>query len=423
MKEDLLQFIWRYRLLKPVELHTISSDPVEIIKCGELNNHAGPDFTEARVKIGGTEWAGSIEIHKVSGDWFLHQHHTDKAYDNVILHVVFEYDKPVYNSKGQRIPCLELKNFLSEDIPGKYEILYQSKQQIPCGSLFMEVPAITREAWLNRLLVERMEEKTAFIKELFTFTGNNWEEVFYLLLFKNFGFKVNGDAFLQIAKSIPLSVLLKHSDSLLQTEALLYGQGGLLPANLKDGYPKALVKEYEFLKHKYDLTPIPHKLKFLRLRPQNFPTLRIAQLAHFILKYQHCFSKIRESNSVKEVMSLFETGVSDYWKSHYVFDEESDRKEKKLGRASIENILINSVCPLLFFYGKEKGEERFTERAIAWYEAIKPEKNSITGYFSDLGYIPQCAAHSQGLIQLYQAYCAPKKCLQCSIGASILNKN
>ena len=422
MTEDLLHFIWKYKLLKPVDLYTTAQERLLITKHGEHNIHAGPDFTDARIKLADTEWAGTIEIHKKSSDWFLHNHHTNKAYDNVILHVVHEHDKEIYNSNQQIIPCLELKKFLPDHVLEKYVHLYQSKQQIPCGSLFNEVPGIIKEPWLERMLIERLENKTAFIEELYGFTKHSWEETFYLLLFKNFGFHVNSDAFLQIAKSLPLHILLKHANP-TQVEALLFGQSGLLSENIKDAYGQTLFKEYTYLKHKYQLTSIPHHVKFLRLRPQNFPTIRLAQLANFVLQYQHTFSKIVEAKSIEELKKLFTIHVSDYWNRHYTFDEESVFKEKPFGNLSVENIIINTVCPLLFFYGKIKQEESLVEKAISWYDVLKPEKNNITKLFEEIKFKTQHAAHSQALLQMQSNYCAKKKCLQCGIGVSILSKN
>ncbi len=228
MDEDLLHFIWKFKLIKPKNLFSIGETPLQIINCGEHNTHAGPDFTNARIKLGDTEWAGNIEIHKKSSDWFVHNHHTDSAYDNVILHVVYEYDKEIFNSKKQPIPCFELKEFIEEDLLQRYEHMYKNKQSIPCGKLFNQVPTIVKEPWLERMLIDRLEEKIQFIQELFEFTKHNWDETLYLLLCKNFGFKINSDAFLQLGKSVPLHTLLKHANSIEQTEALLYGQGGLL---------------------------------------------------------------------------------------------------------------------------------------------------------------------------------------------------
>ncbi|HXU28033.1 MAG TPA: DUF2851 family protein [Bacteroidia bacterium] len=422
MTEDLLHFIWKYKLLKPVPLYATSNAELQITKYGEHNTNAGPDFNNARIKLADTEWAGTIEIHKKSSDWFLHNHHTNKAYDNVILHVVYEHDKEIYNSKEQPIPCFELKHFLQEGVLTKYENLHQNKQSIPCGTLFNDVPDIIKEPWLERVLVERLETKTSFIQELFTFTKNNWDETFYLLLCKNFGFHINSDAFLQLGKSIPLTTLLKHTNAPAQIEALLFGQSGLLHKDLEDKYAQSLFKEYTYLKHKYQLTPIPHNLKFLRLRPLNFPTIRLAQLANFSLKYQHTFSKIVEASSVKEVKDIFSGSVSDYWKTHYTFDEESIFEEKAMGKSSIENIIINTVCPLLFFYGKMKQDESLMEKAVKWYYELKPEKNNITKLFEELSFKSKHAGHSQALIQLNNNYCSQKKCLQCSLGVFILSK-
>jgi hypothetical protein len=304
----------------------------------------------------------------------------------------------------------------------KYENLYKNKQPIPCGTLFTNVPDIIKEPWLERMLVDRLEDKTNFVQELFTFTKNNWDETFYLLLFKNFGFHINSDAFLQIAKSIPLNTLLKHANSTQQVEALLFGQSGLLHKDLKDEYTQNLFKEYNYLKHKYQLIPIPHNLKFLRLRPQNFPTIRLAQLANFILKYQHTFSKIVEATKIEDVKKLFTISVSDYWQTHYTLDELSVFEEKNFGKSSIENIIINTACPLLFFYGKIKQDESLIEKAVKWYDELKPEKNNITKLFEELSFKPKHAGHSQALIQLNNNYCTNKKCLQCSIGVFILSK-
>ncbi len=421
MTEDLLHFIWKFKLLKPKNLFSIGEMPLSIINYGEHNTHAGPDFTNARIKLGDTEWAGNIEIHKRSSDWFVHNHQHDRAYDNVILHVVYEHDKEIHNSKNQPILCFELKGFIEEDLFKRYEHIYKSKQNIPCGKLFSEVPSIIKEAWLERMLIERLESKTQFIQELFEFTRTNWDETLYLLLCKNFGFKINGDAFLQLGKSVPLHILLKQANSIEQTESLLYGQSGLLDKGYRDTYIKRLQKEYAYLKHKYQLPdPIPHTWKFLRLRPRNFPTIRIAQLASFVSNYQHTFSKIIEASSIKEVKKLFQTSTSPYWKNHYVFDEQSIIVEKKLGNSSIENILINTVCPLLFFYGKIRKEEALCEKALEWLYTLKPEHNSITKAFEQLGYKPATAGHTQALLQLHSYFCETKKCLSCGIGASLL---
>ncbi|MGZ3864677.1 MAG: DUF2851 family protein [Bacteroidia bacterium] len=421
MTEDLLHFIWKFKLLKPKNLFSIGEMPVSILNTGEHNMHAGPDFTNARIKLGDTIWAGNIEIHKRSSDWFVHNHHTDKAYDNVILHVVYEYNGDVFNSKNQPVPCLELKDLIGEDVLLRYEHIYKSKQSLPCGNQFADVFPIEREAWLDRMLIERIEYKTKFIEEIHGLTNRNWDETLYLLLCKNLGFKINADAFLQLGKATPLYILLKHANSIEQTEALLLGQAGLLETRHDDAYIRRLKGEYSHLKRKYGLNgPIPHTWKFLRMRPRNFPTIRIAQLAGFISRYQHTFSKLIEARSLKEAMFLFETKASPYWENHFVLGETSIKEEKKLGISSIENIFINTICPLLFYYGKAKQEGSVCEKALIWMYGLKAESNNVTRLYRENGYKANSAANSQALLQLHSGYCSHKKCLSCGIGTQIL---
>lgn len=421
MTEDLLHFIWKFKLLKPENLFSIGKMPVSILNTGEHNLHAGPDFTNARIRIGDTVWAGNIEIHKRSTDWFVHNHHADKAYDNVILHVVYEYNGDVFNSKNQVVPSLELKNFIGENVLVRYEHLYKNKQSIPCGSLFTDVSPIERESWLERMLIERLEQKTSFIEEIHSFTNGNWDETLYLLLCKNFGFRINSDAFLQLGRSVPLHTLLRHASSTEQIEALLFGQAGLLDTAADDAYIRRLRGEYNHLKRKYGLQgPVPHTWKFLRMRPRNFPTIRIAQLAGFIARYQHTFSKLIELSSLKEARSLFDTKASSYWEDHFVFGETSTQEARSLGISSIENIFINTVCPLLFYYGKARQEEPVCEKALAWMYELKAEDNTITKLYGHNGYKANSAAGSQALLQLHSCYCSLKKCLSCGIGTQIL---
>ena len=422
MTEDILHFIWKYKLFKPVPLVTTQKEEVMVIKPGDHNPNAGPDFMNARLRISGMEWAGTVEIHKKSSDWFAHQHHLDRAYDNVILHVVYEHDKEVVNTRGEPIACLELKFFLQEGVLKNYENLCQKKQEIPCGSLFKEVPHIIREPWLERMLIERLERKIQFIEGLFRYTQNNWDETLYLLLCKNFGFHINGEAFLQIGKSIPLTVLLKHRASLVQLEAMLLGQGGLLQREPAHPYARELQKEYQYLQHKYQLKQIPHPLHFLRLRPSNFPGVRLAQLAAYIFMDHPTFSKMIEADTIFDVKKLFQIKASSYWSNHYTFQEAKGSKEKKLGDASIENILSNTVLPLLFFYGKVKQEARLMEKAVKGYDELKPEKNSVSHLFEQYSFKTKHAGHSQAMIHLNEHYCSQKKCMQCGIGAYILRK-
>lgn len=421
MTEDLLHFIWKFKLFKPGGLFSIGKMPLQVLNSGELNTHAGPDFTNGRIRLGSLEWAGNIEIHKRASDWFAHNHHKDKAYDTVILHVVYEYDKEVYNSRNNPIPCFELKNFIEENLLERYEHLYKNKQEIPCGKQLAHVPPPVTELWLERMLIERLESKIRFAEEIFDHAAKNWEETFYLLLCKNFGFKINDEPFLQLGRSLPLHILLKHGHSTEQLEALLFGQAGLFRINTQDTYIMRLQHEYAHLKRKYSLAgPIPHSWKFLRMRPRNFPTIRIAQLAGFMRNYQHTFSKITEATSLQEIKGLFTTSTSAYWENHYVFGEPTGKTLKNLGGSSIENILVNTVCPLLFLYGKKQNEGHHCEKALDWLRELSPEDNTVTRTFEALGYKAQNAGQTQALLQMNTAYCSQKKCLSCEIGTRIL---
>lgn len=421
MTEDLLHFIWKFRLLRPIPLCTTANLPLKIVQPGEHNTHAGPDFTNGRIVLNGTEWAGNIELHRRSSEWELHNHHLDRAYDNVILHVVYEHDREVFTSANQPLPCLELRHYIEDGILGKYDRLYKNRQEIPCGAGFSQCSEAGRNSWLERMLVERLEEKTAFIKEVFELTRHNWDETFYLLLCRNFGFRVNADPFFRLGRIMPLSILLRHADRPLQVEALLFGQAGLLEEALQDDRARKLQQEYLFLKHKYNLAPMPaHSWKMLRMRPGNFPTVRLAQLAAFLRRYQHTFSKITEATTVEEIKDLFRVSADAWWNNHYTFKVSSPDSEKRLGDASIENILINTVCPLLFAYGRERRSGQLCEKALDWYWHLRPERNQITRLYEKSGFKPAHAGHSQGLIQLHGKYCSAKKCLRCAIGTRLL---
>ena len=421
MTEDLLHFIWKLRLLKPVPLFTTAGFPLKIVHPGAHNTHAGPDFTNGRIVLGGTEWAGNIELHRRSSEWELHQHHHDKAYDNVILHVVYEHDREVFTSQKQLIPCLELKHYVEPHVPEQYLSLYKTRREIACGSGFAGCDGHVRSSWLERMLVERLERKCAFIKEVFGQSRQNWDETFYLLLCRNLGFRVNAEPFFQLARRTPLQLLLKHADKPLQLEALLFGQAGMLEEPYENDYPNKLKKEYAFLRHKYALSALPaHTWKMLRMRPANFPSLRIAQLAAFAARGRSAFSIITEAASAEEAKSLFRVSASPWWNKHYSLKVESPDSAKKIGEAAIENILVNTVCPLLFFYGRERNMERLCEKALDWYPSLKAESNHITRLYEQPGFKPLHAGQSQALIQLHDEYCSVKRCLHCGIGAQLI---
>lgn len=422
MTEDLLHFIWKFKLLRPIPLCTTARLPLKIVHPGHANAHAGPDFTNGRIVLNNTEWAGNIEIHRRSSDWDLHNHQVDEAYDNVVLHVVHEHDREVFTSKKRAVPCLELRHYIEPGLLERYELLYKNRREIPCGNQFAQCKEVSRTAWLERMLTSRLEGKTAFIKELFDSTRHSWDETFYLLLCKNFGFSVNAGPFLLLGRTMPLTMLLRYREDLTRLEALLFGAAGLLAGELTGEYPRRLQQEYAFLQHKHQLPPPAGAAawKFLRMRPDNFPTLRLAQMAAFIHTYQHTFSKLMEARTAEEAIGLFKVSVSPYWQNHYTFKKEALKKSRELGRSSLENILINTVCPLLFFYGKERQQEDLCEKALDWYSELKAEDNHVTRSYAELGFKAEHAGHSQALLQLHANYCSTHQCLQCGIGASLL---
>ncbi len=438
MQEEFLHHLWKFRLFNNNKLQTTNGEELQIINTGEPNSDSGPDFFNARIKIGKTTWAGNVEIHIHASDWELHKHQHDKAYDNVILHVVHEADIDLKRKnarpddavgRGEIIPTLELKNRIPKDVYGKYLQFRSSKDWIPCGKQLSWVDKFTLDNWLDRLLVERLERKSQPILDSLKQNKNNWEETFYQILARNFGLKVNSEPFEILARSLPYSVLAKHKNSLVQLEALLFGVAGLLEKQFKDDYPKELQKEFKFLKQKFKLKPIDASLwKFMRLHPPNFPTIRISQLANLIYRSTHLFSKILETHNIA---SLLQCETSAYWLTHYRFDRLSplssgrgaggEVKRKRLGEESINNILINTIIPFLFIYGKEKGEEKFCDKALALLEKIESENNSIISKWAELGIHTKSAYETQALLQLKNEYCSKKRCLDCAVGAKLLH--
>ncbi|MEK7253288.1 MAG: DUF2851 family protein, partial [Bacteroidota bacterium] len=336
MKEDFLHFLWRTRRFDATELITTEGEPLEILHTGEQNRNAGADFSNARLRIGETLWAGNVEMHLKSSDWLQHNHQRDKAYDNVILHVVLEEDKPIHRASGERIPCLEMKRRIPPKLSALYQKLLQNEYWIPCQHHFYEAAEVTKNLWLDRLLVERLEQKTEVIHTAWERNARDWEETFYQFVARNFGMKINAEPFEMLARSLPQSILAKHRDSLFQLESLLFGQAGLLEKEFEDGHPEGLKKEYAYLRKKYELTPVAAAAwKFLRLHPGNFPTLRIAQFARLSQQSTHLFSKILEVEKLEEIEQFFTLQLDGYWLTHYVFDKPSEERNKSFGKDAI----------------------------------------------------------------------------------------
>ena len=425
MKEKLLQYIWQFQYFTKNELTTSEGDMLRIINQGNFNTNQGADFSEAKIKIGDTVWAGNIELHIRSSDWNLHKHSSDKNYNNVILHVVWQHDEEIKDVAGNPLPTLELQNKISKLLLAKYEELMNAASFIPCENHLHTINGLTLLSWKHRLLAERLESKSAIVFSLLSGNNFHWEETFWWLIAKNFGIKVNSEAFEKIARSLPVNILAKHKNQIHVLEALLFGQAGLLEKKqmvfgFAEDYPQMLQKEYKFYRKKYKLQKPVVQLFFLRMRPANFPTLRLAQLAMLISNSTHLFSKVKESKSVSGVKDLLNVTANDYWHYHYVFDEASAFKKKKLGEQMIDNILINTIVPVLFAYGLHHKEQRYKDKAIAWLEEIAAEKNVITKGFETLKFSNKNSFDSQSYIQLKNKYCNNKRCLECAIGNSLL---
>ena len=419
MKESILHYVWQNKLFPLKGLYTTDGDTVEVIDVGKYNTDSGPDFFNAKIKIADTLWAGNIEIHTSSTDWLKHNHQTDKAYDSVILHVVSEVNGDVYRIDGARIP--QLKLVFSDTIERNHEQLIGQQMWVPCAAKIGLVPHIFIESWKNALLTERLEQKMNVIQALLADNNQHWEEAFYITLARSFGFGTNSQPFESLAKSLPISILGKHKDNLFQLEALLFGQAGLLTVAEPDEYVLKLKKEYLFLQTKFQLTPMDgSQWKLLRLRPDNFPHVRMAQFAALIHSSTKLFSKMVENPNIDYLRELFLCQPSAYWTTHYLFGTESSAKSKKLGNQSINSILINTVVPFLFCYASQKANEDLKECTLQLLDKIPSERNAIVSGWQSLGLQSESAYHSQALIQLKKQYCDDRKCLRCRIGHKVL---
>ncbi len=421
--EVFLHYVWKLQLFDQTNLTTTKGIAIELVQTGIHNHHAGPDFENARIRIGNTLWAGSVEMHKKSSDWYAHQHQHDAAYHKTILHVVFEHDQEVLDPNGNEIPTLVLADRIPIEYQKRYWQLLHNPYWIPCQAQLQKWTADTMlwSLWLDRLALERLERKTTLIEAELEQTKNNWEETCYRLLARNFGVKQNTAPFEALAKALPLKVLAKHKTNLLQLEALLLGQAGFLEQKAEEPYLLSLQKEYQYLQKKYQLTPLlAASWKFGRMRPAAYPTMRLAQFAQLIHQSTHLFSKILKTTTTKALMQLFEIELQGYWQTHYQLEEVSPKRKKTLGKGTIQLLLINTIVPLLFVYGQYKGEEQYQERALQLLRDLPAEKNSIINKWKDLGVNATSALDAQALIQLKTTYCDSKKCLDCAIGNKII---
>ncbi|RZL40776.1 MAG: DUF2851 family protein, partial [Pedobacter sp.] len=399
-------------------------DLVEVLQQGSLNKHAGPDFSNAKLIISKTTWAGNIEVHLKSSDWFAHQHQHDEAYENVILHVVLEDDQPVYRKDGSLIPTVVLKDLFNEALFEKYLAMVNSTNDFPCQRQIAKVDQFIIDGFLTRVVVERLTEKSESIYEKLNHLKGDWDETFYHFMAKNFGFKVNALPMEMLAQSLPQSIFAKHKDQPLQIDALLFGQAGFLNQTFEDNYPKQLKQEYLFLKKKYSLKPIDVSLwKFMRMRPQNFPTLRLAQFAALIVASNHLFSKILNTRDYRNSAVLFENlPVNSFWQTHYHFNKKAHQVSTQVGKKSIDNLLINTLSLFLFAYGKAMKQENYVTRALHLLEHLTAEENAVIQQFVDAGVTVKNSFNSQAILQLKKFYCNEKKCLTCGIGIKLLKQ-
>ncbi|WP_113653687.1 DUF2851 family protein [Pedobacter namyangjuensis] len=422
--EEFLHFIWQFRLYEYKNLVTTAGETVEVLQQGGLNKHAGPDFGNAKLIISKTTWVGNVEVHLKSSDWLLHQHQHNEAYENVILHVVLEDDKPIYRKDGTVIPTVVMKGLFSETLFDRYLGMVNSTNDFPCQKQIATIDQFLIDGFLTRVLVERLTEKSVAVYDKLAQLKGDWDETFYHFMAKNFGFKVNALPMEMLAQSLPQTIFAKHKDQPLQIEALLFGQAGFLNQNFADDYPNALKKEYAFLQKKYNLKPIDISLwKFMRMRPQNFPTLRLAQFAGLISVSNHLFSKVLTTKDYRNSAVLFENlPVNAFWQTHYHFNKTATKVSLQLGKKSIDNILINTLCLFLFAYGKAMKQENYVTRALYILEYLSAEQNAVVQQFVDAGVDVKNAFSSQAILQLKKCYCNEKKCLTCGIGIKLLKQ-
>ena len=415
MKENFLYYLWENRLLKG-SLTTLQGQSVVVVDTGYRNTNSGPDYLEAKIKIEGQLWAGHVEIHVRTSDWLRHGHQHDKAYLNVILHVVYEHDIQVND-----IPVLELKGRFDPLLYQRYDRFVTAQRWIACERQLDEVPAFTKNAWLDRLAIERLQEKSQAVDKLLISNKFDWEETLYRLLLRYFGMKVNSEPFETLGLLLPFKTLLKHADNLIQLEAMLLGCAGFLVTETEEDYPLTLLREFKAMQAKFNLLTMPaERWKFMRMRPVNFPTVRLAQLAQIIYQHGPLFAKIKEADSLADITRLFDVTASCYWDTHYRFGVEGSPKPKHLGDGTTDVLVINAITPLLFCYGRFHKEERYCEKALRLLEQTADENNAIIRHFAQCGIAAENAMQTQALLHLYNMYCKRKRCLECRLGNVLL---
>lgn len=421
IKEDFLYYIWKLRKFNSENLSASDGSELIIENPGEHNINSGPDFINARIRINDTLWFGNIEIHVCSSDWEKHSHHNDPSYNNVILHVVYEHDSNVSTSSGNILPCLELKHRINKSDLRNYKMLRYNKNWIPCEKLISDVSQISKTSALEKSITQRLAVKAERLKHILDKTNNDWAESFYIYLSRYFGMNINADAFEMLAMSCPLKLIRKEKDDLLKIEALMFGQAGMLQSGFKDDYPNQLKSEYKHLQAKYDLKPVPVSIwKYSKLRPFNFPSVRIAQLAALLWNNTDIFEKTLQQISIEDLRKLFKTETSQYWSDHFNFEKISTSQTKKIGNDTADVLIINTIVPAIFLYGHFTASDRHKENALKILTDIPPEKNSILRKWQSLGFQINSGFDSQALIEMKRNNCSKYKCLECPIGHEIM---
>jgi hypothetical protein len=422
MKEDFLHYIWRTKKFDTLNLKSTQGESIQVINFGTWNHDAGPDFLNAKVKIDQTVLAGHVEIHIKASEWYQHKHDKDPKYDQTILHVVWEEDTFVYQN-NRRIPCLELKKLVHNNVLKHYYSLGQLAEWIPCQHMIQKVSPLIIQSQIDKMTIDRLQSKTHRLKQHLTEVKGDWNVLFYENFAYYMGASKNKDAFLQLAKAVPLSLLRKVIDQEYLSEALLYGQAGFLQRDFTEEYPNLLKTHFSFLKKKFSVTPIKDQIwNFFRMRPVGFPTIRISLLTQFLKKSLNPFTSLLEINSLKEIEEMLSLQTDQYWNTHYHFGKLSTNTVKKMGAALKNTLIINSIIPILFFYGQERQKSIQKDKALHWLSQIKAENNSIVRQFKAHGIKCTSAFDTQGIIHLKNEYCDQSKCLQCSIGHSIMGK-
>ena len=429
--EQLLHYVFKHKMFPLRELQTIDGKSVEVIDPGLHNRNAGPDFFNAKVRIGNTMWVGNVEIHDKSSDWYLHGHDKDSNYDHVVLHVAGVIDTDVKTSRGEYLPQMQLD--VPQQVKEHYDELLSTDSYPPCYKVIPSLTTLMVHAWMAALQTERLEQKTEAIRHRAELCGGSWEDAYFMTLARNYGFGINGEVFEQWARNIPLQAIAHHRDDLFQIEAIFMGQAGLLELEavpdyyqqtaLNEGYFAKLRNEYLYLAHKFSMKPMDYKFwRFLRLRPQNFPHIRISQLANLYYQRKAGLSQLMECETIEQLKTILSSHVTPYWETHYTFGSTSNKNEKHLSYGSINLLMINTAIPMLFAIGRHRGKEVLCDRAFDFLEQLKAENNHIIRMWQQVGLEVKTAGDSQALIQLKKEYCDKKDCLRCRFGYEYLKR-